>query len=107
MESNREVMLRTDSLAAAKAYYHGVLGMPVIVDADDVIGFDTGAFALYFEPGDDNGAVFEFEVEDVAAAKARLLAQGCLLVEEDHERPRCYLRDAFGLTFNLTRRHAP
>jgi hypothetical protein len=37
----------------------------------------------------------------VQAAKARLIASGCMLVEEDPAVPRCYLRDPFGVVFNL------
>jgi hypothetical protein len=30
-----------------------------------------------------------------------LLKAGCVVVEEDASVPRCYLRDPFGLVFNL------
>jgi hypothetical protein len=46
-------------------------------------------------------------VADVAATRDRLLAAGCTLLEEDPGLPRCYLRDPFGLTFNLGRVAAP
>jgi catechol 2,3-dioxygenase-like lactoylglutathione lyase family enzyme len=95
-------MLRVKSLEDAKAYYHGVLGFALAADSDRVVGFETGGITVYFERGEDNGAVFEFEVDDIIEAKARLLAQGCVLLEEDAAIPRCYLRDPFGLTFNLT-----
>jgi hypothetical protein len=42
-------------------------------------------------------------VPDVAAARARLVAAGCTVVEEDPRVPRCYLRDPYGLVFNLDR----
>ena len=103
MTSTKDVIFRTGDLAAAKAYYHGALGFPIVIDSDRMLGFDTGAVAVYFEPGDANGAVFEFEVEDVAKAKAEMLARGCSLVEENPAVPRCYMRDPFGLVFNLTR----
>ncbi len=102
MKSTTDVMLRTADLAAAKQYYHGELGFPIVADTERLAGFDLGGFVLYFEPGGPNGDVFEFEVDDVESAKAQLLALGCTLVEEDPALPRCYLRDRFGLTFNLT-----
>jgi|ERR1700693_237525 len=95
-------MLRTQDFATAKSYYADVLGFPIVVDAENLLGFDLGGFVLYFEHGDDNGAVFEFQVPDVAEARERLLAQGCVLLEEDPKIPRCYLRDRFGLIFNVT-----
>ena len=104
LTSTTEVMLRTNDLEAAKAYYHGVLGFPNIPVSDKVIGFDTGGISIYFERGDANGSVLEFEVDDVAEAKTKLLAHGCALVEDNPAIPRCYMSDRFGLIFNLTKR---
>ena len=102
MHSTCDVMLRVKSLEDAKAYYHGVLGFDLAADSERVVGFKTGGITVYFERGEDNGAVFEFEVDDISKTKARLLTLGCVLLEEDAAIPRCYLRDRFGLTFNLT-----
>lgn len=101
MKSNRDVIIRTSDVAAAKAFYHGVLGFPLTIDTEGLVGIETGAFTLYVEPGIDLAAVFEFDVEDVAATKERLLAAGCEVIEEDPDLPRCYLRDRFGLLFNI------
>jgi catechol 2,3-dioxygenase-like lactoylglutathione lyase family enzyme len=102
MHSTTDVILRTGRIEDAKAFYHGILGFPIATDSERMVGFETGGLTFYFERGEANGAVFEFEVEDVTAAKEHLLAHGCVLVEEDPELPRCYLRDPFGLTFNVT-----
>lgn len=102
MKATSDVMLRTNDFAAAKAHYGGALGFPVIVENERLLGFDLGGFVLYFESGEDNGSVFEFEVSDVAQTRDQLLRQGCSLIEENAAIPRCYLRDPFGLTFNLT-----
>jgi hypothetical protein len=48
--------------------------------------------------------VLDFLVHDVQATKAALVAAGCTIVEENPSIPRCYLRDPFGLLFNLGRR---
>jgi catechol 2,3-dioxygenase-like lactoylglutathione lyase family enzyme len=102
MRATSDVMLRTNDFKSAKAYYNGVLGFPTIAEAENLLGFDLGEFVLYFEHGDGNGSVFEFEVPNLAEAKERLFAQGCTLVEENPALPRCYLRDPYGLIFNLT-----
>lgn len=104
MISTSDVILRTGNLEGAKAFYHGMLGFPIVTDLPKMVGFDTGSFVVYFEPGEPNGVVFEFDVDDVNAAKTRLLAQGCTLVEEDPNLPRCYVRDRFGFVFNLNKR---
>ena len=66
-----------------------------------MMGFETGEFCLYVEKGQEHGPVFEFLVPDVQAAKRKLLAAGCTIVEEDESLPRCYIRDAYGLVFNI------
>jgi predicted enzyme related to lactoylglutathione lyase len=47
--------------------------------------------------------VFDFLVDDVAATRDRLVAGGCTVIEEDPAVPRCYLRDPYGMVFNLGR----
>jgi len=102
MRSTRDVIFRAPDLAGVKAYYGGTLGLPVVLDRPNMLGFDAGEFTLYFEPGEPNGAVFEFSVEDLRKAKADLLAAGCTIVEENPAIPRVYMRDPFGLVFNIT-----
>jgi predicted enzyme related to lactoylglutathione lyase len=51
--------------------------------------------------------VLDFLVDDVQATKARLVAAGCRLDQEDASVPRVYLTDPFGLTFNLGSKQAP
>jgi hypothetical protein len=101
MRSTRDVIFRATDLEAVKNYYAAKLGLPVVMESDRIIGFDAGELTLFFECGEPNGAVFEFTVADVQKTKKDLLAAGCTLVEENPSIPRVYLRDQFGLVFNL------
>jgi predicted enzyme related to lactoylglutathione lyase len=101
LESTREVILRTEQWPDAVKFYGAVLGLPVAYEAETMVGFETGAFRLYVEKGKPHAPVFEFLVHDVPAEKKRLIAAGCVVVEEDPSLPRCYLRDPFGMVFNL------
>ncbi|MFY9719398.1 MAG: VOC family protein [Candidatus Cybelea sp.] len=101
MKSTRDVICRARDLSAVKAYYAGKLGLPIVVDSERLVGFDTGAVTLYYERGEPGEPVFDFLVDDVAAAKVRLAAAGCEIIEEDPAIPRVYLRDPFGLIFNI------
>ena len=65
------------------------------------MGFETGSFCLYVEKGTQHGPVFDFLVADVQAEKHRLVAAGCVVLEESTAIPRCYLRDPHGVVFNL------
>jgi len=42
-------------------------------------------------------------VADVEAAKRQLTAAGCVIEEEDASLPRCYIRDPYGVVFNIGR----
>ena len=100
-KSTREVILRTQKWSDAVSFYGSVLGLPVAYQDAAMVGFETGAFRLYVEQGQEHAPVFELLVRDVEAAKRQLLAAGCAIVEEDPALPRCYIKDPFGFTFNL------
>jgi catechol 2,3-dioxygenase-like lactoylglutathione lyase family enzyme len=100
--SSRDIIIRTDRWADAVHFYESVLGFPARRLSADMMGFDAGALRLFVEHGaPPHGPVLDFLVPDVAAARARLVAAGCTVIEEDPKLPRCYLRDPFGLVFNI------
>ena len=101
IRSSRDVIIRTANWPEAVRFYETVLGFAVSNRAEAIVGFETGAIQLYVEAGQPHGPVFDFLVADVPAMKARLISAGCVLVEEDPSIPRCYLRDPFGVVFNL------
>jgi catechol 2,3-dioxygenase-like lactoylglutathione lyase family enzyme len=104
IESSPDIIIRTEAWNDAVRFYEETLGFPVVSRRERMVGLDTGSIRLYVERGAAHGPVFDFLVADVPAARDRLLLAGCTLVEEDPELPRCYLRDPFGLTFNLGRK---
>jgi catechol 2,3-dioxygenase-like lactoylglutathione lyase family enzyme len=61
----------------------------------------AAAFRLFLERGPSYGPVFEFFVGDLAAAKHQLTRAGCHIDQDDPGVPKCYVRDPFGLTFNI------
>jgi catechol 2,3-dioxygenase-like lactoylglutathione lyase family enzyme len=103
--STRDVIVRSAAWEHASEFYGSVLSLPVAYRSQDLVGFETGSFLLYLErsksPGSGHGPVFEFLAPDLAAARQRLLAAGCVIEEENPSLPRCYIRDPFGLVFNI------
>ncbi len=99
--SSRDVIIRADDWAKATKFYRSVLGLPVTHRSKTLVGFETGAFCLYVEKGDEHGPVFEFLVPDIQKAKRKLVAAGCTVLEENPSVPRCYIRDPFGVVFNI------
>jgi catechol 2,3-dioxygenase-like lactoylglutathione lyase family enzyme len=102
--ASRDVIIRTPNFRAAAEFYESVLGLHAASRSDTLAGFEAGGFRLYVEEGSAHGPVFEFLVGDLAAARAVLIQAGCAVVEEDPGVPRCYLRDPYGLVFNLGER---
>ncbi|GGA08164.1 VOC family protein [Dyella caseinilytica] len=99
--ASRDIIIRTHNWAEAVSFYGSTLGFPEVYRAENIVGFDVGAFRLYVEKGEAHGPVFEYLVPDVEQAVQKLVAAGCTLVEEDVSVPRCYVRDAYGMTFNV------
>jgi catechol 2,3-dioxygenase-like lactoylglutathione lyase family enzyme len=100
--ASRDVLIQTEKLDAAVRFYESVLGLRVTHKSETLAGFETGSFCLYVEKGPAYGPVFEFYVPDLKAAKKQLVAAGCRVENEDPTIPRCYVRDPFGLIFNLS-----
>lgn len=50
----------------------------------------------------ERGPVLEMTVASVEDAKVRLVKNGCVIVKDEPDFPRCYVRDPFGLIYNLT-----
>ncbi len=103
MQSNRDIIIQIADMDAAASFYETVMGLKPFQQSPQLTGFETGSFRLFLEPGSAPGAVFEFAVADPDETKARLVAAGCTIIDDNPAIPRCYLRDPFGLTFNIAR----
>jgi catechol 2,3-dioxygenase-like lactoylglutathione lyase family enzyme len=104
--STRDIIIRTDALPEAAEFYRSVFGLPVVHHQDTLVGVETGAFCLYIEKGEKHGPVFEFLVANMDDAKRKLLSAGCTVVEDNPAIPRCYIRDPYGVVFNLAQAHS-
>jgi predicted enzyme related to lactoylglutathione lyase len=100
-KASRDIIVRTENWSAALRFYGSVLGLPITEKAETIVGFETGSFCLYVERGNEHGPVFEFLVPDIEAAKRQLIAAGCSVIEENPKIPRCYIKDPYGMIFNL------
>ncbi len=86
---------------AAARFYVEQLGFEVSCRSDTLVSIQGPNLNFYIERGPKLGPVFEVHVGDVAAAKARLLRQGCKVIRDEPDFPRCYVEDPHGLTYNL------
>ena len=102
MKSSRDILIQTNKTDTAAKFYEKVLGFQVIERSEQMIGLETGSFRFFIDKGESYGPVFEFYVPDLKHAKKILVENGCRIEVEDQKVPRCYVRDPFGLIFNLS-----
>jgi predicted enzyme related to lactoylglutathione lyase len=100
-KASRDIIIRTENWSEALKFYGSVLGLPIVDRSKTIVGFETGSFCLYVEQGKEHGPVFDFLVPDIQAAKRQLVAAGCTVIEENPAIPRCYIKDPYGVVFNI------
>jgi catechol 2,3-dioxygenase-like lactoylglutathione lyase family enzyme len=95
-----DIIIQTPDPKAAVDFYVDVLGFEVKGDGP-MIGLPGEHINLFIEQGPALGPVLELNVGDVEEMKRHLLAGGCELIKDEPEYPRCYVKDQYGLTYNL------
>jgi len=100
-KASRDIIVRTENWSEALKFYGSILGLSITSQGKTIVGFETGSFCLYVEKGEAHGPVFDFLVPDIQAAKQKLVAAGCTVIEENPEIPRCYIKDPYGMIFNV------
>jgi catechol 2,3-dioxygenase-like lactoylglutathione lyase family enzyme len=98
-----DILIQAPDPNTAAEFYVKHLGFEITDHNPKMIGLHGQHINLFIEPGPSLGPVLEVTVDSVADAKQRLLEQGCEVVKDEPEFPRCYMKDPFGLIYNLTR----
>jgi len=90
-----------DPMKAAK-FYVKELGFKITDKNPKMVGLYGPHINLFIEPGPALGPVLEVTVKSVKKAKANLKKKGCRVVKDEPDFPRCYIKDPYGLIYNLT-----
>ena len=98
-----DILIQAEDPKQAAAWYVEQLGFGITGDDPQMMSLHGKHINLFIERGPALGPVLEVTVENVEEAKARLVKSGCQIVKDEPEFPRCYLRDPFGLVYNLSR----
>ncbi|HYK71736.1 MAG TPA: VOC family protein [Pseudoneobacillus sp.] len=87
----------------AKQFYESVLGFKQPEKSDVTeIEFKTDHNTIFLIPGNENlGPVMEVFVDDLEEAKKHLLENGCEIVRWRGKGQDCYVKDPFGMIFNV------
>lgn len=97
-----DILIQAQDTKTAARFYVELLGFEITDDNPKMIGLHGEHINLFIEPGPPLGPVLEVTVDSVEKAKARLLKNGCEIVKDEPEFPRCYVKDPYGLIYNLT-----
>jgi catechol 2,3-dioxygenase-like lactoylglutathione lyase family enzyme len=96
-----DILIQAPDPDAAAAFYVRELGFAITDRTATLVSVGGPHINLYIEKGEALGPVLEVTVDDVAAAKARLVAAGGRIIKDEPDFPRTYVQDPFGLIYNL------
>jgi len=97
-----DILIQAKDPKRAAAFYVEQLGFEITGETPQMISLHGKHINLFIERGPKLGPVLEVTVKDVKEAKRRLVKKGCKIVKDEPEFPRCYVKDPFGLVYNLT-----
>jgi catechol 2,3-dioxygenase-like lactoylglutathione lyase family enzyme len=97
-----DILIQAPDPKKAAAFYVDHLGFEVTGEEPQMISLHGRRINLFIERGPALGPVLEVTVDSVEAAKRRLVQNGCTVVKDEPDFPRTYVRDPYGLIYNLT-----
>jgi hypothetical protein len=97
-----DILIQDPDPRKAALFYVNHLGFEITDNNPKMIGLHGKHINLFIEPGPSLGPVLEVTVDNVVDAKQRLVEEGCEVVKDEPDFPRCYGKDPFGLIYNLT-----
>ena len=97
-----DVLIQAPDPKNAASFYVEHLGFEITDKMPHLISLHGPHINLFIERGPALGPVFEVTVDNVEGAKLRLVKNGCEIIKDDPDFPRCYVKDPFGLIYNLT-----
>ena len=97
-----DILIQAPDPKKAADFYVQELGFEVTGEEPEMVSLHGKRINLFIERGPALGPVLEVTVADVTEAKQRLVAAGCEIVKDEPDFPRCYVKDPYGLSYNLT-----
>lgn len=98
----KDILIQAQDPKRAASFYCEQLGFEITDESPELICLAGPHVNLYIERGPALGPVLEITVDSVEAARLRLVQRGCEVIKNEPEFPRCYVRDPYGLVYNLT-----
>ena len=98
----KDILMQAPNPKKAATFYVEQLGFEITEEDPQIISLHGPRNNLFIERGPALGPVLEVTVDSVEAAKLRLIKSGCEVIKDEPDFPRCYIKDPFGLIYNLT-----
>jgi hypothetical protein len=98
-----DILIQAPDPEQAASFYVDQLGFEITGKTPEMISLQGKHINLFIERGPALGPVLEVFVGDVEEARQKLVQSGCEIVKDEPEVPRCYVKDPFGLIYNLSR----
>ncbi len=97
-----DILIQAPDPKKGAPFYVTHLGFEITDNNPKMISLRGKHINLFIEPGPSLGPVLEVTVDNVVDAKQRLVEEGCEVVKDEPDFPRCYVKDPFGLIYTLT-----
>ena len=97
-----DILIQAPDPKTAAAFYVDQLGFEITGEDPQMISLHGPHINLFIERGPSLGPVLEVKVDSVEPAKRRLVSNGCQVIKDEPDFPRCYVKDPYGLIYNLT-----
>jgi hypothetical protein len=97
-----DILIQAQDPKDAALFYVKQLRFEITDETPDMLSLHGDHINLFIEKGPKLGPVLEVTVDSVEDAKVRLVKNGCEIVKDEPDFPRCYVKDPYGLIYNLT-----
>ncbi|MGB6500297.1 MAG: VOC family protein [Thermoplasmata archaeon] len=97
-----DILIQSLDPKKAAQFYVRNLGFSITGKQPNMLTLHGENINLFIERGPELGPVLEVTVNSVRDARARLVKDGCQVLKDEPEVPRCYVQDPNGLIYNLT-----
>jgi predicted enzyme related to lactoylglutathione lyase len=96
-----DILIQAQDPKNAAQFYVEQLGFEITGETPNMLSLHGKHINLFIERGPALGSVSEVTVDSVEEAKLRLVENGCEIVKDEPDFPRCYVKDPYGLIYNL------
>lgn len=97
-----DILIQAEDPKRAALWYVEQLGFAITGETPEMLSLHGEHINLFIERGPALGPVLEVTVASVEEARSRLVENGCEIIKNEPHFPRCYVRDPFGLIYNIS-----